>query len=100
MIAIFDAGTPATSAGTALLVALVVLALVSYGRTPKDLFMLAAALGSAMTVITALIGRALFLHSRGGDEAPFFVLGTIIVAEIAGAAAWLRRMGRERGGEP
>ncbi|OGR10654.1 MAG: hypothetical protein A2341_04350 [Deltaproteobacteria bacterium RIFOXYB12_FULL_58_9] len=54
-----------------------------------DLFMVALAAASVMTVLTVGFGRILFADI-GADTGGAFVLGFFVVAQVAGAASWLR----------
>jgi uncharacterized membrane protein len=77
----------ASLAATALLVAAV---FVIY-RKRLDLFMLAAALGTVMTVFTSWVARFLV---KSSDAFGVFLVGFLVIAEVAMAASYLRKVGR------
>lgn len=67
-----------------------------FRRIRRDLFMVTLALAAAIALLTTWLGR-LLLHDalgRGGCGA-FLLLGLLLVAQVGGAAAWLRRLVRE-----
>lgn len=72
-----------------------------YSRVRDDLFMLTAAGGAVMTVLTFIIGRIIFkeldLELFGG-----LLMAMILIAEVTLGVAWLRRMVRppSREGSP
>ncbi len=72
-----------------LFVAFVAAALWYYRVVERDLFILAAGLLAVIVVATAFAARFL----TGGFDA-FLVLSVLVVAQTAGAAAWLRRVAR------
>ena len=61
---------------------------VFFTQVKRDLFMIAAALAAAMTLVTIWVGRLLF--SSHFDIGEVFLLGLVVIAEV-GAAAWLLR---------
>jgi uncharacterized membrane protein len=56
----------------------------------RDLFMLALATASTMTVLTIGFGKILMLISNADIEGFTFILGLFVVAQVAGAVTWLR----------
>jgi len=60
-----------------------------YRTVSPDLFMVALAAASTMTVVTIGFGYILFRVTDTGFDGAF-VLGLSIVAEVAGTAKWLR----------
>lgn len=67
-----------------------------FRRLRRDLFMVTLALAAAIALFTTGLGRPLLhnAHSRDGC-ASFLLLGLLLVAQVGGAAAWLRRLARE-----
>ena len=60
----------------------------------RDLFLPALGLGAAIAVITCGVGRWLFASLQGQlFEVACLLLGLVILGQVAGAAAWLRRAG-------
>ena len=72
-----------------LFAAFVAAALWYYRAVERDLFILAAGLLAVIVVATALVARFLL----DGFDA-FLALSVLVVAQTAGAAAWLRRVAR------
>jgi hypothetical protein len=71
-----------------LLLALVAAALAWFHTGRRDLFMVAAALGAAMTLVTSWAGIVLF-DSRA-ELGGVFALGVLVITEVGAAAWWLR----------
>lgn len=71
-----------------LFAAFVAAALWYYRAVERDLFILAACLLAVIVVVTAFVARVL-----DGFDA-FLALSVLVVAQTAGAAAWLRRVAR------
>ncbi len=71
-----------------LFAAFVAAALWYYRAVERDLFILAVALLAVIVVVTAFVARVL-----DGFDA-FLALSVLVVAQTAGAAAWLRRVAR------
>jgi len=64
-----------------------------YRNVIPDLFMLALSSASVMTVVTVGVGRILF-SGMDAEIGGVFVLGLLVVAQVAGAATWLRSESR------
>jgi len=83
----------------ALAVSLVLMgALLALGRHwRRDLFMVTAALGAAIVLATTAFGGLLLKadHTFGGCGS-FLLIGLVMVAQVGGAAAWLKALHRER----
>lgn len=58
-----------------------------------DLFLPAAGLAAAISVVTVAASRVL-LEESDAEEAGVLVMGYLVLAQVAAAAAWLRRAGR------
>lgn len=58
-----------------------------------DLFLPAAGLAAAISVVTVAASRILLEESEA-EEAGILLMGVLVLAQVAGAAAWLRRAGR------
>jgi len=58
-----------------------------------DLFLPAAGLAAAISVVTVGASRVL-LEDSAAEEAGVLLMGFLVLAQVAGAAAWLRRAGR------
>jgi uncharacterized membrane protein len=79
---------PSELLGLLLLLGLTVAALAWFHHGKRDLFMVATALGAAMTTFTVTVGDVLL---RGHFElGAIFALGLLVIAEVAAAAWWLR----------
>ncbi len=59
----------------------------------RDLFQPAAGLAAAISVVTVTASRVLLEESET-QEAGVLLIGFLVLAQVAGAAAWLRRAGR------
>ena len=79
---------PAEYVGLLALIALLVAMFAYFTQVKRDLFMVAAALAAAMSLITFSFGRVLLEHHV--DVGEVFVLGVFIITEV-GSAAWLLR---------
>lgn len=80
---------PATAAMALAMVAL-------FRRLRRDLFMVTLALAAAIALLTTWLGRLLLHNALSRDGcAAFLLLGLLLVAQVGGAAAWLRRLARE-----
>jgi uncharacterized membrane protein len=86
---------PAEVAGLVLLLALLGGAWTWFQRMRRDLFMLATALGVAMTTGTTKLGE--LLARADVDILVFFLLGFVVIGEVGAAAWWLRAKHREWG---
>ena len=76
--------------------ALVLAMLALFRRVRRDLFMVTLALAAAIALLTTGLGRLLVRNALGGDGcAAFLLLGLLLVAQVGGATAWLRRLARE-----
>ncbi len=65
-----------------------------YRRREPQLFMLAAALASVVTVLTSVAFQWLMIEADGG-AGHVLVVALVLIIQISGAAGWLRRVSRE-----
>jgi uncharacterized membrane protein len=79
---------PTELMGAVLLLALVAAALAWFHTGRRDLFMVAAALGAVMTLVTSWAG-ILLVDSRA-ELGGVFALGVLVITEVGAAAWWLR----------
>jgi hypothetical protein len=80
------------------LVGLLTVMAVYFQLGKRDLFMLAAGAGAAMTWVTFFLARLLFEAHL--DLGAVFLLGVFVIGEVGAAAFWLRTLSRRwRGGE-
>ena len=86
-------GDPWRMAAPLVYAAAVAFGLWFYRKRRRDLFLLAALLLSLIIVVTAALGEV-----WGTEDWMALVLGLIVLAQSAAAAAWLRKVARE--GEP
>jgi hypothetical protein len=61
----------------------------SYQRAKQDLFLIAAAMLSVITVITVFFARKI-----GSNYSGFLLLALVVVGMASGAAMWLRKLAR------
>jgi uncharacterized membrane protein len=89
-IGLGEAWAPDWKAGLAFWVAVAVV-FVYYSRVREDLFMLTAAGGSVMTILTFIAGRIVFVELRlavfGG-----LLMSVLLISEVVLGVAWLRYM--------
>lgn len=81
---------PSEVIGLLVLIGLIVVMLWYFTTTQRDLFMVAAALGTAMTAGTIFIGARLLSHRV--DVGEVLVLLVLIIGEVGAAAWWLRSL--------
>ena len=82
-------------------VAEVVACMVIYRRRVPDLFMLAVVLAAVIGLVTLGAGRLMLDGpSRTDALVAVFVLGMLVLGQVAGATWWLRREARAQRGEP
>ena len=80
-----------------LLVAMLIGTVAYFLTVQRDLYMLAAASGSAMVIFTTVFGRVLFSGNTSSGDAIVlvFLLGAFVITEVGAAAWWLRRTHRQ-----
>ncbi len=59
----------------------------------RDLFLPAAGLAAAISVVTTAASRVL-LEGSTAEEVGMLLMGVLVLAQVAGAATWLRQAGR------
>lgn len=85
-------GVPSVAA-LVILVALIVLVGWLFQFVTQELFMLAAAAGSAMIVVSTAIARVIF-EENNFAEGNFLFFGLVLIAQVALAAWWLRTVSK------
>ena len=92
-MAILDSRFEGPWLGPVFLVALLVAIFRLLRPRERDLFQPAAGLAAAISVVTVTASRVLLEESET-QEAGVLLIGFLVLAQVAGAAAWLRRAGR------
>ena len=93
-ISLVDSPPPeGAAAGPVFLAALLVAIFLLLRPRDRDLFQPAAGLAAAISAVTVAGWRVLD-HGGVEEEFGFLFLGLLVLAQVAAAAAWLRRAGR------